>query len=149
MQTVTVADGKPRKDTEAADFKKGLAPRFTPCPSISAEQAEKPSRIKSCDKLKARRGKLLEPLCAATKPDSRKEETMNNKINILYERLSHEDGRENESLSIENQKAYLEEYATRNGFTNIVHMSDDGWSGTRWDRPAFLRICRYRLLLTK
>jgi Site-specific recombinases, DNA invertase Pin homologs len=65
---------------------------------------------------------------------------MNSKINILYERLSHEDGRENESLSIENQKAYLEEYATRNGFTNLVHMSDDGWSGTRWDRPAFLRM---------
>jgi len=65
---------------------------------------------------------------------------MNSKINILYERLSHEDGRENESLSIENQKAYLEEYATRNGFTNIVHLTDDGWSGTRWDRPAFLKM---------
>lgn len=35
----------------------------------------------------------------------------NEKLTILYERLSHEDGRENESLSIENQKAYLEEYA--------------------------------------
>ena len=33
----------------------------------------------------------------------------NEKLTILYERLSHEDGRENESLSIENQKAYLEE----------------------------------------
>ena len=65
---------------------------------------------------------------------------MNSKINILYERLSHEDGRENESLSIENQKAYLEEYATRNGFTNLVHLTDDGWSGTRWDRPGFLRM---------
>jgi len=73
-------------------------------------------------------------------PDSRKEETMNTKTTILYERLSHEDGRENESVSIENQKAYLEEYATRNGFTNLVHMTDDGWSGTRWDRPAFLKV---------
>jgi len=62
------------------------------------------------------------------------------KLTILYERLSHEDGRENESLSIENQKSYLEEYATRNSFTNLVHLTDDGWSGTRWDRPGFLRM---------
>lgn len=63
-----------------------------------------------------------------------------NKLTILYERLSHEDGRENESLSIEHQKEYLEEYAARNGFTNVVHRTDDGWSGTRWDRPGFLQI---------
>ena len=65
---------------------------------------------------------------------------MNSKTTILYERLSHEDGRENESLSIENQKSYLEEYAIKNGFSNILHLSDDGWSGTRWDRPAFLKM---------
>lgn len=64
----------------------------------------------------------------------------NVKSTILYERLSHEDGRENESLSIENQKAYLEEYAIRNGFANFVHRTDDGWSGTRWDRPGFLQM---------
>ena len=51
----------------------------------------------------------------AVAPDSRKEGTMSNdKLTILYERLSHEDGRENESLSIEHQKEYLEEYAARN-----------------------------------
>ena len=65
---------------------------------------------------------------------------MSAKLTILYERLSHEDGRENESLSIENQKAYLEEYAIRNHFTNFIHISDDGWSGTRWDRPGFLQM---------
>ena len=64
----------------------------------------------------------------------------NEKLTILYERLSHEDGRENESLSIENQKAYLEEYAARKGFKNFVHRTDDGWSGTRWDRPGFLQM---------
>ena len=38
-------------------------------------------------------------------PDSRKEGTMSDsKLTILYERLSHEDGRENESLSIEHQE---------------------------------------------
>jgi len=77
---------------------------------------------------------------AAKVNHSRKEETMNTKKTILYERLSHEDGRENESVSIENQKAYLEEYATRNDFTNLVHMADDGYSGTRWDRPAFMKM---------
>jgi len=77
---------------------------------------------------------------AADAPISRKEESMNTKITILYERLSHEDGRENESLSIENQKAYLEEYANKNGFTNLVHLTDDGYSGTRWDRPGFIKM---------
>jgi len=78
---------------------------------------------------------------AADASDSRKEGTMDNeKLTILYERLSHEDGRENESLSIEHQKEYLEEYAIRNGFTNFVHRTDDGWSGTRWDRPGFLQM---------
>ena len=65
---------------------------------------------------------------------------MNTKLTILYERLSREDERENESVSIENQKAFLEDYANRNGFTNIVHLSDDGWSGTRWDRPSYLKL---------
>ena len=40
-------------------------------------------------------------------PDSRKEGTMNDKLTILYERLSHEDGRENESLSIVNANLKL------------------------------------------
>lgn len=65
---------------------------------------------------------------------------MNNDLTILYERLSREDERENESVSIENQKAFLEDYAIKNGFTNIVHMPDDGWSGTRWDRPYYLKM---------
>ena len=62
------------------------------------------------------------------------------KLTILYERLSKEDERENESVSIENQKAFLEEYAIKNGFTNFIHLTDDGWSGTRWDRPQFLKM---------
>ncbi|MCL2249424.1 MAG: recombinase family protein [Oscillospiraceae bacterium] len=41
---------------------------------------------------------------------------------------------------IENQKAYLEEYAIKNGFTNFIHLTDDGWSGTRWDRPQFMKM---------
>ena len=74
---------------------------------------------------------------------SRKEENtmMNNqKQTLLYSRLSREDERETESLSIENQKSFLEDYATKNGFTNFIHLVDDGWSGTRWDRPNFLKM---------
>jgi DNA invertase Pin-like site-specific DNA recombinase len=62
------------------------------------------------------------------------------KQTILYSRLSREDERANESLSIENQKAYLEEYAIKNGITNFIHITDDGWSGTRWDRPGFQQM---------
>jgi len=64
----------------------------------------------------------------------------NRKLTLLYERLSREDERESESASIENQKKFLEDYAGRNGFPNCVHLSDDGWSGTRWDRPGILRM---------
>ena len=49
-------------------------------------------------------------------------------------------GGRNHPLHSNSQKEYLEEYATRNGFTNFVHRTDDGWSGTRWDRPGFLQI---------
>ena len=40
------------------------------------------------------------------------------KITALYERLSHDDERAGESVSIENQKRILEDYAQKNGFTN-------------------------------
>ena len=46
------------------------------------------------------------------------------KITALYCRLSQEDERMGESLSIENQKAMLEEFAARQGFTNIVHAEE-------------------------
>ena len=58
---------------------------------------------------------------AATAPDCRKEGKMNTKLTILYERLSREDERENESLSIEHQKLFLEDYAIRNGFTTVSY----------------------------
>ena len=62
------------------------------------------------------------------------------KQTILYSRLSREDERTNESLSIENQKAFLEEYAVKNGFTPFIHMVDDGFSGTTPNRPAWQEV---------
>ena len=66
----------------------------------------------------------------------------NEKLTALYERLSAEDERENESLSIENQKKTLERYAQKNGFKNIRHFTDDGVSGTRFDRPGLNEMLR-------
>ncbi len=45
-------------------------------------------------------------------------------ITALYERLSKDDDLKGESNSITNQKKYLEDYATRNGFTNIRHFTE-------------------------
>lgn len=59
------------------------------------------------------------------------------KITALYERLSRDDELQGESNSIINQKAFLEDYAKRNGFTNIRHFTDDGVSGTTFDRKGF------------
>jgi hypothetical protein len=60
-----------------------------------------------------------------------------NKLAILYSRLSREDeNNSGESLSIENQKKLLEDYAIANGFSNIVHIFDDGISGTTFNREG-------------
>ncbi len=61
-------------------------------------------------------------------------------ITALYERLSHDDELQGESNSITNQKSILEEYARNHGFQNIRHFTDDGISGTRFDRPGFLAL---------
>ncbi len=58
----------------------------------------------------------------------------------LYCRLSQDDGREGESNSIVNQKRILEDYARKNGFTNIRHFTDDGIRGTTFKRPG-LTLC--------
>ncbi len=62
------------------------------------------------------------------------------KITALYERLSKDDGVLEESNSIVNQKAMLEKYANENGFSNIVHYTDDGHSGGNFDRPAWKQM---------
>ena len=45
-----------------------------------------------------------------------------------------------ESNSIMNQKKILEEYAKKNHLENIVHFTDDGISGTQFDRPGFMAM---------
>ena len=62
------------------------------------------------------------------------------KITALYCRLSQEDERSGESLSIENQKAILLQYAKEHHFTNPVFFVDDGYSGTNFERPGFQQM---------
>ena len=62
------------------------------------------------------------------------------KITALYERLSRDDDLTGDSSSIVNQKRYLESYAQQHGYTNIVHYTDDGWSGGNFERPDWKRM---------
>ena len=64
----------------------------------------------------------------------------NDKITPLYERLSRDDELQGESNSISNQKQMLEDFARRNGLPNPTHFTDDGISGTQFDRPGFLAM---------
>ena len=59
------------------------------------------------------------------------------KITALYPRLSRDDEQQGESNSISNQKRILETYARERGFTNLRWYTDDGWSGTDFQRPGF------------
>ena len=62
---------------------------------------------------------------------------MKKKITALYERLSRDDEQQGESNSIINQKKYLEDFARSRGFKIIRHFTDDGFSGTNFNRPGF------------
>ena len=62
------------------------------------------------------------------------------KITALYSRLSKDDELQGESNSITNQRHILESYAEKNGFTNLVHYIDDGYSGTDFSRPDWKRM---------
>ena len=64
---------------------------------------------------------------------------LNNQVG-LYMRLSQEDEREGESVSIENQKMILEKYVQERGWEIVDEYIDDGWSGTNFDRPDVQRL---------
>ena len=63
-----------------------------------------------------------------------------NYIAGLYFRLSQEDERQGESLSIENQRLMLRKYAEEHGFSVYDEYIDDGVSGTTFDRPQVQRL---------
>ena len=61
-------------------------------------------------------------------------------VTALYCRLSIEDGRENESMSISNQKALLRDFAEKNGLLDYEYYVDDGYTGRNFNRPSFQRM---------
>ena len=58
------------------------------------------------------------------------------KITILYCRLSNEDSQDGESNSIQNQRELLTRYARDHGYTNLKVLVDDGYTGTNFQRPG-------------
>ena len=65
-----------------------------------------------------------------------------NRITALYERFSRDDELAGDSNSIVNQKKMLEDYAKSNGYTDLVHFTDDGYSGGNFARPGWKEMLR-------
>ena len=68
----------------------------------------------------------------------------------MYLRLSKDDERSGESLSIENQRKVLTNYINEQGWTLYDEYVDDGYSGTSFDEhPNGNKItCKANLILT-
>ena len=64
------------------------------------------------------------------------------KITILYCRLSNEDAQDGESNSIANQREYLTRYARDHGYTNLKILVDDGYT------TSIVPVCRKALSLS-
>ena len=62
------------------------------------------------------------------------------KITALYCRLSRDDELQGDSNSIIHQKGILQKYAEDNGFSNLQFFVDDGYSGTNFNRPDWIRL---------
>ena len=58
----------------------------------------------------------------------------------IYCRLSNDDERDGESVSIENQKLLLQSYVRQRGWNEIAVYCDDGYSGMNFDRPGVKRL---------
>ena len=58
----------------------------------------------------------------------------------IYCRLSNDDERDGESVSIENQKLLLQRYVREQGWNEIDVYIDDGYSGTNFQRPGVQRL---------
>ena len=70
----------------------------------------------------------------------KKKQSNEQRITVLYARLSRDDEKEGISGSIQNQKAILEKFAADNHLPNPRFMFDDGYSGVTFTRPAFMEI---------
>lgn len=66
------------------------------------------------------------------------------KYTILYGRLSQEDtqkaNKQDDSNSIQNQRALLQRYADERNYPNTRFIYDDGYSGTNFNRPGWQEV---------
>lgn len=69
-----------------------------------------------------------------------KQPIITNQITALYERLSRDDELSGDSISIQTQKFFLEDYAKQHGFVPFAHYTDDGFSGGNFNRPSWNRL---------
>ena len=60
----------------------------------------------------------------------------------IYIRLSREDEKDGESESVTNQKALLVKYVKDHGYKIVDIYIDDGYTGTNFNRPAFMRMIK-------
>ena len=58
----------------------------------------------------------------------------------IYLRLSKDDEKAGESLSIDNQRKILQRYISEKGWNLVDEYVDDGWSGTNFNRPNVQRL---------
>lgn len=66
-------------------------------------------------------------------------EKINYKV-AIYVRLSRDDERVGDSVSIENQKIMLMKHCELQGWNQYVVYSDDGYTGLNFERPAFIQM---------
>ena len=104
--------------------------------SASAANVRDCGMVAEMNKIKNTTDKKQSPSSA----DNRKMGGTPQKLTVLYERLSLEDDKDGDSNSIINQRSLLQDYAEKNGFTPYVHISDDGYSGTNWNRPGWIEL---------
>ena len=62
------------------------------------------------------------------------------KITALYCRISLDDGGDNESMSISNQKLMLRDFAEKHGMFQYEYYVDEGYTGRNFNRPSFQRM---------
>ena len=76
--------------------------------------------------------------------DNRPPNNNNNIYNVgIYVRLSREDENSSESESIANQKDYLTRFVIEQGWNVVDIFSDDGYTGTNFNRPDFIRLTKF------
>lgn len=70
-------------------------------------------------------------------------QNLNKQQNLgIYVRVSRDDGRDTDSISVENQKDFLVEYAESKNFNIYDIYVDDGLSGLSFDRPSLNRLVK-------